>query len=82
MASLAPYALPGIIVLTSAGAFLMCLLVIRYGFTPLDEDPEEAAHRLFLTRLAHAAAAVCFAGAALLAVAAWSARSVPAGAAG
>jgi hypothetical protein len=82
MASLAPYALPGIIVLTSAGAFLMCLLVIRYGFTPLEEDPEEAAHRLFLTRLAHAAAAVCFAGAALLAVAAWSARSVPAGAAG
>lgn len=78
MASLAHYALPGIIVLASAGAFLMCLLVIRYGFTPLEEDPEDAARRLFLTRLGHAAAAVCFAGAALLAVATVSARGAPA----
>lgn len=78
MASLAHYALPGIIVLASAGAFLMCLLVIRYGFTPLEEDPEDAGRRLFLTRLGHAAAAVCFAGAALLAAAAVSARGAPA----
>lgn len=78
MASLAHYALPGIIVLASAGAFLMCLLVIRYGFAPVEEDPDEAAGRLFSTRLAHAAAAVCFAGAALLAVAAWSARGASA----
>jgi hypothetical protein len=80
MASLAHYALPGIIVLASVGAFLMCLAVIRYGFAPLEEDPD-AARRLFLTRVAHAAAAVCFAGAALLAVAAWSARGAPAAAA-
>jgi hypothetical protein len=78
MASLAHYALPGIIVLASAGAFLMCLAVIRHGLTPLEEDPDEAARRLFITRLAHAAAAVCFAGTALLAVAAWSMRGTPA----
>jgi hypothetical protein len=78
MASLAHYALPGIIVLASLGAFLMCLAVIRYGFAPLEEDSDEAARRLFLTRLAHAAAAVCFAGTALLAIAAWSARGAPA----
>src|SRR5215470_2632961 len=70
MAELARYALPGIIVLTSVGAFFMCLLVIRYGFSgQMQEDlDEEAAHRLLMTRFGHAAAAVCFAGAALLAI--------------
>ncbi|HXG04883.1 MAG TPA: hypothetical protein VNO23_15900 [Candidatus Binatia bacterium] len=81
MTSLAHYALPGIIVLASVGAFLMCLSVIRYGFAPLEEDPDEVARRLLVTRLAHAAAAVCFAGTALLAVAAWSVRGAPATAA-
>jgi len=70
MAELARYALPGIIVLTSVGAFFMCLLVIRYGFSgQIQEDlDEEAAHRLLMTRFGHAVAAVCFAGAALLAI--------------
>ena len=69
MVGLARYALPGIIVLTSLGAFLMCLLVIRYGFgsREMELDAEEA-RRLVMTRIGHAMAAVCFAGAALLAL--------------
>ena len=78
MAGLARFALPGIIVLTSVGAFLMCLLVIRYGFgsREIDVDDDEA-RRLAMTRIGHAVAAVCFAGAALLAVVALPARTVP-----
>jgi hypothetical protein len=78
MVGLAQYALPGIIVLTSVGAFLMCLLVIRYGFgsREIDLDTDEA-RRLVMTRIGHAVAAVCFAGAALLAVVALAARTSP-----
>src|SRR5262244_1964104 len=75
MLGLTRYALPGIIVLTSVGAFLMCLQVIRYGFgsREIDLDTDEA-QRLAMTRIGHAVAAVCFAGAALLAVVALPAR--------
>src|SRR5262245_1803856 len=75
MGGVTRYALPGIIVLTSVGAFLMCLLVIRYGFgtREIDLDTDEA-RRLAMTRIGHAVAAVCFAGAALLAVVALPAR--------
>src|SRR5439155_656817 len=75
---LTQYALPGIIVLTSVGAFLMCLLVIRYGFgsREIDVDDDEA-RRLAMTRIGHAVAAVCFAGTALLAVVALPARTQP-----
>jgi len=78
MGGLTQYALPGIIVLTSVGAFLMCLLVIRYGFgsREIDVDDDEA-RRLAMTRIGHAVAAVCFAGAALLAVVALPARTQP-----
>ena len=78
MLGLTRYALPGIIVLTSVGAFLMCLQVIRYGFgsREIDLDTDEA-QRLAMTRIGHAVAAVCFAGAALLAVVALPARMPP-----
>lgn len=73
MASLGQYALPGIIVLSALGAVIMCLLVFRYGFTTVSEEaPEEAAHRLFVTRFGHALVGVCFAAAAMLAVVASS----------
>src|SRR5262245_41489313 len=78
MGGVTQYALPGIIVLASVGAFLMCLPVIRYGFgsREIDVDDDEA-RRLAMTRIGHAVAAVCFAGAALLAVVALPARTQP-----
>jgi hypothetical protein len=53
----------GVSIITSAlGAFLLCLLVFRYGFSPADdESPEQRSRRQFVTRLGHAAGAVCFA---------------------
>jgi len=50
-------------VITSAlGAFVLCLLVFRYGFEPAEEESLEAKHRrYFVTRLGHAAGAVFFA---------------------
>ncbi|HEV8641397.1 MAG TPA: hypothetical protein VGV13_09905 [Methylomirabilota bacterium] len=76
MAALAQYALPGIIVVSALGAFIMCLQVFRYGFTAGgDEDLDDASHRLFVTRFAHALAAVCFATAAMLAVIAVKAQA-------
>lgn len=76
MASLGQYALPGIIVLSALGALIMCLLVFRYGFTaPGEEDLDEAAHRLFVTRFGHALVGVCFAAVAMLAVVAFSAQT-------
>lgn len=62
MHSIAHYGL-GLGIITSAlGALLLCLLVFRYGFTPPDdESPEERSRRQFVTRLGHAAGAVCFA---------------------
>jgi hypothetical protein len=61
MHSIAHYA--AAIILTSAlGAFVLCLLVIRYGFTPAEDEPLPARHRrFFITRLGHALGAVCFA---------------------
>src|SRR5262249_4944680 len=77
MAGLAGYALPGIIVLTSVGAFLMCLLVIRYGFGGREMETDGDARRLLMIRVGHALAGVCFAGAALLAVVALPALTRP-----
>ena len=77
MAGLARYALPGIIVLTSVGAFLMCLLVIRYGFGGREMETDDDARGLVMIRAGHAVAGVCFAGAALLAVVALPALSRP-----
>lgn len=56
----------------------MCLLVIRYGFTSREmELDDEEARRLAMIRIGHAVAAVCFAGAALLAIVALPARTAP-----
>jgi hypothetical protein len=61
MHSIAHYA-AGIIIASALGAFVLCLLVIRYGFTPADDEPLPVRHRrFFVTRLGHAAGAVCFA---------------------
>jgi len=72
MSTLARYALPGIILASAVGAFIMCLLVLRYGFVADEEDLDERAGRLMVTRFGHAVAAVCFATAAMLAVVAMS----------
>src|SRR5262249_62380626 len=78
MLGLTRYALPGIIVLTSVGAFLMCLQVIRYGFgsREIDLDTDEA-QRLAMKRIRHAVAGVCFPAAAPLAVVAPPPRPPP-----
>jgi hypothetical protein len=62
MHAIAQYGL-GLSIITSAlGAFMLCLLVFRYGFAPPDEEaPDERYRRHFVTRLGHAASAVCFA---------------------
>lgn len=77
----AHYALVAAIVLSAAGAFLLCLLVGKYGFpTPAEETADVALRRLFVTRLGHAAAAVCFVMTGALAAVALSAqlRAAPA----
>lgn len=77
MHAFAHVALLGVVVASALGALVMCLLVAAYGFpSPRAEstgDDEGAAgpdstRRLLLTRLGHAAAAVCFAAAGILAV--------------
>lgn len=56
-----------IIVTSALGAFVLCLLVIRYGFTPAEDEPLPARHRrFFVTRIGHAVGAVCFAITAVL----------------
>jgi len=55
------------ILASALGALVMCLLVLRYGFTPVsDTDPERADHQLLVTRLGHATAGVCFVTTAIL----------------
>lgn len=69
MTGLTAYALPGIVLVSALGAVIICLLMLRYGFTAAhEEDPDEASHRLLVMRFGHALAALCFAGAAVLAV--------------
>jgi len=56
------------ILASALGALVMCLLVLRYGFTPVsDTEPERADHQLLVTRLGHATAGVCFVATAILA---------------
>src|SRR2546428_5338032 len=56
------------ILASALGALVMCLLVLRYGFTPVsDTDREGADHQLLVTRLGHATAGVCFLTTAILA---------------
>ena len=57
------------ILASALGALVMCLLVLRYGFLPiLETNPARADRDLLVTRLGHAAAGVCFATSAILAV--------------
>src|SRR5204863_425149 len=57
------------ILASALGALVMCLLVLRYGFMPiLETNPARADRDLLVTRLGHAAAGVCFATSAILAV--------------
>jgi hypothetical protein len=62
MQAFAHFALAASIIVSALGAVVLCLLVIRYGFTPLSgARPREAARRETHTRLGHAVGAVCFA---------------------
>jgi len=70
------YALTGSVVASALGGITLSLLIVGYGFSSSeDETPDVARRRLFLIRIGHAAAAVCFAVTALLTVVALSSRS-------
>lgn len=59
----------GSVVASSLGAIVMCILVFRYSFAPPSDEPSQARHqRIFVTRLGHAFASVCFATTAVLAI--------------
>jgi len=63
------YALTGSVVASALGGITLSLLIVGYGFAAGDDEtPAAAQRRLFLLRLGHAAAAVCFAVTALLSV--------------
>ena len=76
MESTVQYALTGSVVASALGGITLSLLIVGYGFSSSeDETPDVARRRLFLIRIGHAAAAVCFAVTALLTVVALSSRS-------
>jgi hypothetical protein len=52
---------------SALGALIMCLLVLRAGFSPISGDPRRADHDVLITRLGHAVAGACFATTAILA---------------
>ena len=52
---------------SALGALVMCLLVLRDGFSPISADPARADHDVLITRLGHAVAGACFATTAVLA---------------
>jgi hypothetical protein len=54
-------ALPALVVVTGLGAFLMCVLVLRYGTGRQDGDPESDRRALAVLRAGHGVAAVGFA---------------------
>lgn len=62
MHPIAYYAVAATILTSALGAFLLCVLVFRYGFEPPEDEVVEDRHRrFFVTRLGHAGGAVCFA---------------------
>jgi hypothetical protein len=69
MGSIVRYVLPALIAVTSLGAFVMCVLVFRYGLPGSDDEPGTRARNLTALRFGHAFAAVTFAVAAVLSVA-------------
>jgi hypothetical protein len=61
------HALTGNVLACIVGALVMTVLILKYGIAPTaDEPPERQLRRILLTRLAHTAALVCFAVAAIL----------------
>src|SRR5262245_37535345 len=70
---LARFALPGIVALSAIGALIAAVLLVRYGVV-VEEDIDDAEQRVGAMRIAHALIAFCFAGVAVLAVAALVAR--------
>jgi hypothetical protein len=52
---------------SALGALIMCLLVLRDGFSPISHDPARADRDVLVTRLGHAVAGACFATTAILA---------------
>lgn len=62
MVSFARYALFASLVASALGGVAMCVLVVKFGFAPPDDEPVDDRHRrLFATHLGHAFAAVAFA---------------------
>jgi hypothetical protein len=62
-------ALLGSVIASSLGAVVLCILVFRYSFAPPSDEPARIRHaRIFMTRLGHAFASVCFATTAVLAI--------------
>ena len=70
MNALARYALTASVVASAVGGVVLCLLVLKYGLAPPEEDePINTAHRrFFMTRLGHAVAAACLATSVVLTV--------------
>jgi len=54
------------ILASALGALIMCLLVMRAGFSP-SSNPERETREILITRFGHAAAGVCFATTIILA---------------
>ncbi len=62
MHPIAYYAVAATVLFSALGAFLLCVLVFRFGFEPSEDELVEDRHRrYFVTRLGHAGGAVCFA---------------------
>ena len=55
------------ILASALGALIMCLLVMRAGFSPTGANPEREARDILIARFGHAAAGVCFATTVILA---------------
>jgi hypothetical protein len=70
MNAVARYALTASVVASAVGGVVLCLLVLKYGLSPPEEDePINISHRrFFMTRLGHAVAAACLATSAVLTV--------------
>jgi hypothetical protein len=67
MQTFAQYALPATIVVSAAGAVVLCVVLFLYGFgSEADVEGRSPARRLFVIRLGHAVVAACFAAAMML----------------
>ena len=66
MQTFAQFALPGTILASAAGAVVLCVVLLLYGFKSEPDDERAPMRRLLLIRLGYALAAACFAVALML----------------